>query len=119
MDALASAVGAYNSMASIPYVGPALGAVAAAAALAAGYANVRQILAVKKDGSSNASTQYQQVTPVAADYNPTYVTNVTGEQETEQLANAMQQTPIKAYVVESEVSAKQELAAQRSNESTY
>ena len=119
MDALASAVGAYNSMASIPYVGPALGAIAAAAALAAGYANVRQILATKKDGSSNASTQYQQVTPVAADYNPTYVTNVTGEQETEQLANAMQQTPIRAIVVESEVTAKQELAYQRSKESTY
>ena len=119
MDALASAVGAYNSMASIPYVGPALGAIAAAAALAAGYANVRQILATKKDGSSNASTQYQQVTPVAADYNPTYVTNVTGEQETEQLANAMQQTPIRAIVVESEMTAKQELARTRNQESTF
>ncbi|QBZ71756.1 hypothetical protein [Pseudomonas phage KP1] len=38
-----SATAAYSSMASIPYVGPALGAAAAAAAIAAGLANVQQI----------------------------------------------------------------------------
>lgn len=38
-----AATGAYASMASIPYVGPALGAAAAAAAIAAGMANVAQI----------------------------------------------------------------------------
>lgn len=38
-----SATGAYSSMASIPYVGPALGAAAAAAAIAAGLANVQAI----------------------------------------------------------------------------
>lgn len=38
-----SATGAYASLASIPYVGPALGAAAAAAAIAAGMANVAQI----------------------------------------------------------------------------
>ena len=38
-----SATGAYAAMASIPYVGPALGAAAAAAAIAAGMANVAQI----------------------------------------------------------------------------
>lgn len=38
-----SATSAYAAMASIPYVGPALGAAAAAAAIAAGLANVNQI----------------------------------------------------------------------------
>ena len=38
-----SATSAYAAMASIPYVGPALGAAAAAAAIAAGLANVQQI----------------------------------------------------------------------------
>lgn len=38
-----SATAAYAAMASIPYVGPALGAAAAAAAVAAGLANVAQI----------------------------------------------------------------------------
>ena len=43
IDTYKSATGAYASMASIPYVGPALGAAAAAAAIAAGMANVAAI----------------------------------------------------------------------------
>jgi phage-related minor tail protein len=38
-----AATGAYSAMASIPYVGPILGAIAAAAAIVAGLANVAQI----------------------------------------------------------------------------
>ena len=45
-----SATGAYASLASIPYVGPALGAAAAAAAIAAGMANVAQIRAQNTGG---------------------------------------------------------------------
>lgn len=47
VDTIASAVAAFKSMAGIPYVGVALGLAAAAAALAAGYANVRRIQATK------------------------------------------------------------------------
>jgi len=43
VDAYASANAAYKAMAGIPVVGPALGAVAGALALAAGLANVRMI----------------------------------------------------------------------------
>lgn len=43
MDTYTAATGAYASLASIPYVGPALGAAAAAAAIAAGMANVQAI----------------------------------------------------------------------------
>lgn len=42
-----SATRAYNAMAGIPYVGPALGAIAAATAIAAGLSNVARINGVK------------------------------------------------------------------------
>ena len=44
-----AAMGAYNSLAGIPYVGPALGIAAAAAATMAGAANVKAIAATKFD----------------------------------------------------------------------
>lgn len=43
IDTYTAATGAYASLASIPYVGPALGAAAAAAAITAGMANVQAI----------------------------------------------------------------------------
>ena len=93
INALSSAVSAYNSMASIPFVGPALGAAAAAAALASGIAQVVAINKVKKGDKGNGeSTRYAEVTPTLPDYSPTAVTNVTGGQETENLANAMSNT---------------------------
>lgn len=49
INALLAANEAYSAMASIPYVGPALGAVAAATALAAGYKNVKEIYATKAE----------------------------------------------------------------------
>lgn len=90
INAFSSAVSAYNSMASIPYVGPVLGAAAAAAALASGMMQVKAINAVKKGDNGGSSTQYAQVTPtIPSEYNPTAVTNITGGQETESLANAL------------------------------
>jgi hypothetical protein len=50
-----AATGAYASLASIPYVGPVLGAAAAAAAVVSGLANVKQILAVSTDMTGGAS----------------------------------------------------------------
>lgn len=47
IDTYQSAVAAYKALAGIPVVGPALGAVASAAAVAAGIANVKKITAVK------------------------------------------------------------------------
>lgn len=94
INAFSSAVSAYNSMASIPFVGPVLGAAAAAAALASGLMQVKAINSVKKGdkGGGGDSVRYAEVTPTVPDYNPTAVTNVTGGQETENLANAMSNT---------------------------
>jgi hypothetical protein len=119
MDALGSAVGAYNSLASIPYVGPALGAAAAVAALAAGFANVRLIMATTKDNAGSGTDSYANAVPSLSDYQPQYVTNITGKDDTDYLANALSEKPIQAYVVESDVTASQELANKRTNETTW
>lgn len=119
MDALGSAVGAYNSLASIPYVGPALGIAAAAAALAAGMANVKLILATTKDNAGSGTDTYANAMPSLSDYQPQYVTNITGKDDTDYLANALNEKPIQAYVVESDVTAAQEVATKRSNETTW
>ena len=50
MNTYSAAVGAYNALASIPYVGPALGAAAAAAAIAFGMAQVSAISSMKPGG---------------------------------------------------------------------
>ena len=52
IDTFRSATGAFQSLASIPVVGPALGGVAAAAAVAAGLANVKKIKQQKFEGVS-------------------------------------------------------------------
>jgi hypothetical protein len=118
INALSSAVSAYNSMASIPYVGPALGAAAAAAALASGIAQVVAINKVKKgDKGGGDSTRYAEAIPTMPDYNPTSVTNITGGQETENLANAMTKAPI--YVTVKDIDTAQNRVRVREKESTF
>jgi len=55
MNTYSAAVGAYNALASIPYVGPFLGAAAAAAAIAFGMAQVSAISSMKPGGGAAAS----------------------------------------------------------------
>ena len=52
IDTFASAQAAFKSMAGIPYVGPALGAIAAAAAVAGGIANIKAIQGASSSGPS-------------------------------------------------------------------
>lgn len=54
IDTYKAATGAYAAMASIPYVGPALGVAAAAAAVAAGVANVQRIKSTKFGATATA-----------------------------------------------------------------
>lgn len=62
-----AAQGAYSALAPVPVVGPALGAVAAAAAVASGLANVRKILAVDSGlpGGNASPSGIQGGTPSA------------------------------------------------------
>jgi TP901 family phage tail tape measure protein len=55
IDTYSAATGAYTSLASIPYIGPALGAAAAAAAIAAGLANVQRIRSTDEGGGNYAT----------------------------------------------------------------
>ena len=129
INALASAVGAYQSMASIPYVGPVLGAVAAAAALASGYAQVRQIQATNYEssstggGSSLSSTNFQL--PNVMELEPELRQNLTGMDDIDSLNNDGSgrgrggDTVVKAYVVESDINAAQKVSSKRNQEVTF
>lgn len=112
IDALSAANGAYSSMASIPYVGPGLGAAAAAAALIAGYANVKSILAQDITGSS-----VQNVTanvPSASTPNISYTKELLGDKELDVVNQ-----PIKCYVVESEITNTQNKVRTQVTNSTF
>lgn len=121
INALASAVASYNSLASIPYVGPVLGAAAFAAALASGIA---QVVAINKTkigdtsaGGSSSSSRLAEVTPQTQEYLPQGTTNITGGQEMEQLGNAISQQPI--WVSVQDISSRQSKVSVRDRESTF
>jgi hypothetical protein len=58
VNTYSSAVAAYNAMAGIPFVGPALAVAAAAAAIAAGIGNVAQIQSTNPPGQAHAGLTY-------------------------------------------------------------
>jgi hypothetical protein len=63
IDTYQSAVAAYKSLAGIPVIGPALGAIAAAAAVASGIATVKKIVAVQVPNAPAGSGPALQSTP--------------------------------------------------------
>lgn len=71
---LTSAMEAFQSVASIPVVGPALGAAAAASTIAVGMMQVNKIRQTKKN-SSNASASVGSIQTIQT---PTQMTNITG-----------------------------------------
>jgi len=89
IDTYASAQAAYKSLAGIPVVGPALGAIAAAAAVAMGLKNIAAIKSAKADGGGGGSM------PSAAPTTPT--TTVASGAFT--LGEGEAPEPTRAYVV--------------------
>jgi tape measure domain-containing protein len=87
INTYSSATKAYDALAGIPYVGPYLGAAAAAAAIYAGLKNVKRIKAQKFDaGAAGASNSYSaigggasNVTPISQ--SPNYQPNQTTQQD--------------------------------------
>lgn len=118
INTLAAAVSAYQSMASIPYVGPVLGAAAAAAALVAGYAQVRQIQATNYDSGSSSvggggggSTNFQL--PSVLELEPNMGRNTTDQSNIDELNNAGNGrgkglNDVRVVLVESDVTLAQE-----------
>lgn len=122
INTIAGAVGAFMGITKdTGGWGIAAAAAQAAAVMVAGMAQVSKIQ------STTLGTRNTQVTSVGTpnlgsivnEYQPQYTQNITNATETEQLANALRANPIQAYVVESSVTAKQELARQRESETTY
>lgn len=103
---------AFSSLAGIPIVGPALGAIAAASAIGSGIATVKQITSTKtpggKGGGGSSISAPSRV--VSSPVPPSF--NVVGASETNQLAQSIGQEekqPVKAFVVTNEVSNAQAL----------
>ena len=114
IDTIQSGVSAFKGMtAAVPGpVGIGLGVVAAAGALASGYASVKKIIAVKtpKGGGGGGSAPSGGSATGGGGAAPQF--NVVGNSGVNQLADVMntqQQTPVKAYVVPSDVTTGQSL----------
>jgi hypothetical protein len=91
INTYAAATAAYKAMAGIPVVGPALGVVAAAAAVAAGIENVKRIMAVDVSGkSSPVPTSISSSAPAQRTFaTPTGSTVLTQPQLTQTQLNAI------------------------------
>jgi len=119
VQALLSANEAYAAMASIPYVGPALGAVAAAAALAQGMAQVRAINSTNMKGMSTPTTS-TITTPTASVSAPAVIQQVestrtlTGVEEEQRMNNAQ-----RVYLVYDDVQQAGKKVSVEQSESTF
>lgn len=87
-------------MASIPYVGPALGIAASAAAVIAGLANVKAIMSESISSSSQGASVNapapMQTAPIE------YTRNLVGDKELDEINQ-----PVRCYVLESDISKTQ------------
>jgi len=109
IDTYLSANKAYQAMVGIPVAGPALAAVAAGVAVAGGIANVRKIMSTKVPGGGGgvSAPSISGAAPAVTSAVPTI-----GTSPVTALGTMMQnQPPIRAYVVESEVTGTQKRVA--------
>ena len=106
---LTSAMEAFQSVASIPIVGPALGAAAAASTIAVGMMQVNKIRQTKKN-SSNASVSTGAIQTVQT---PTQMTNITGFSDNIELPDQ------RVYVLESDITNAQNHVQVVENNSSF
>lgn len=133
-----AATSAYSALAGIPIVGPGLGIAAAAAAVASGLANVKQILAVNTDVASGASSSPSTSSsggsgsitastlslPTAS--SPTIGQGIVSRDATDNsasmikqgFAEALQENPIQPTLVIDDVTAAQNTSAQNQRSAT-
>ena len=124
---LQSAVQAYQSLAVIPVVGPALGAVAAAAALVFGYKQVALIKAQKYESSSTgasaggASAGIAPSAPNVAGMQAPQIQTGQGANPTTQLGQTLTnaQKPIRAYVVSQDIQSQTALDRRTNRAATF
>jgi hypothetical protein len=112
IDTLASAVAAYKSTVGIPFVGPVLAPIAAAAALAAGYATVKKIKSTQvPGGGGNVGGSTAIPTIPRGPAVPSTTTSNAVDQIDVAEAAFQNQNSIRAYVVSGDVRSSQEANA--------
>lgn len=121
IGALESATGAYNSLIKTPFVGPTIAPIAAGVAFAAGMKNVKAISAVKVPKSSDAGGNVPSVSAPSVSTSAPVITNAI--QATRNVNTPaeieLQNQPIKAYVVETDISSTQSRVNNIRNEATF
>jgi hypothetical protein len=106
IDTYVGAQRAYTGMLSVPIVGTTLAPVAAGVAVAAGLKNVQQILKVKvPKGGGGGGNSTPSAPALTAPKIPTQISAVRSVKTDSEVQ--LQQQPIKAYVVESEITSTQ------------
>lgn len=118
IDTYQSATASYKSLAGIPGVGPALGFAAAAAAVVAGLANVKRILAVDSSGETSAGGGGGNIGAPNFSAVGQGGATVGGQGVLSDLANQQNQLPVRSYVVANDVTTQQALERQILNGST-
>ena len=115
IDTFTSAQSAYKSVVGVPVVGPVLAPLAAAGAIAAGLINIRKIKESQFEGGAEPSASGGGGGGGGAVQAPQF--NVVGNNGMNQLAQ-LQQKPVQAYVVSSEMTSAQALERNRINNAT-
>lgn len=119
IDTYSSATKSYNSLAGVPYVGPVLGFAAAAAAVAAGLVNVKNISQQQFESASSSGGGGGTPPPLnASATQPAPSFNIVGNGNIGQLAS-LNQAPVQAYVVSGEVTSQQALDRNRLRNATF
>lgn len=119
IQAILGAQQAFTALSGIPIVGPALGAIAAAGAIAAGIANVKKILAVpvpgKGGGGGGGPTPSLGGAAPLSPQAPQPQTTRIDQQSINQMGNAT----VKAVVVESDITTSQQRITRIQNAATF
>ena len=106
-----------------PIAGPIMGAINSALVMTTTMAQISKIKQTKFDSGSTSVNNSSTSTPTnaATAYVPTYSTNVTGQSETTDLANAVKegQNDMRVYVVESDIAQSAKRVEVREEESTF
>ena len=105
-----------------PIAGPIVGAINSALVMTTTMAQIAKIKQTKFDsGSTSVNNSSSAPTNAATAYVPTYSTNVTGQSETTDLANAVKegQSDMRVYVVESDIAQSAKRVEVREEESTF
>lgn len=106
-----------------PIAGPIVGAINSALVMTTTMAQISKIKQTKFDSGSSSVNNSSTSTPTnaATAYTPTYSTNVTGQSETTDLANAVKegQNDMRVYIVESDIAQSAKRVEVREEESTF